>query len=87
MPDKPSYATGSHSWQRLRRICERLGACKATDAGSVAWIDHEKTKIGYEINFNRYFYKYTPPRPLDEIEADLKKIEKEIAEMLAEVTE
>ncbi len=52
-----------------------------------AWIDHSKTKVGYEINFNRYFYKYTPPRPLDEIEADLKKIEKEIADMLAEVTE
>jgi len=52
-----------------------------------AWIDHSKTKIGYEINFNRYFYKYTPPRPLEEIEADLKKIEKEIADMLAEVTE
>ena len=52
-----------------------------------AWVDETKTKIGYEINFNRYFYKYTPPRPLDEIEADLKKIEKEIAEMLAEVTE
>jgi len=52
-----------------------------------AWIDHSKTKIGYEINFNRYFYKYTPPRPLDKIEADLKKIEKEIADMLAEVTE
>ena len=52
-----------------------------------AWVDHSKTKIGYEINFNRYFYKYTPPRPLDEIEADLKQIEGEIAEMLAEVTE
>lgn len=52
-----------------------------------AWIDHTKTKIGYEINFNRYFYKYSPPRPLEEIEADLKKIEKEIADMLAEVTE
>ena len=51
-----------------------------------AWIDHAKTKIGYEINFNRYFYKYTPPRPLEEIEADLKKIEREIANMLAEVT-
>ena len=52
-----------------------------------AWVDESKTKVGYEINFNRYFYQYTPPRPLDEIEADLKKIEKEIAEMLAEVTE
>lgn len=52
-----------------------------------AWVDETKTKIGYEINFNRYFYKYTPPRPLEKIEADLKKIEKEIADMIAEVTE
>lgn len=52
-----------------------------------AWIDHSKTRVGYEINFNRYFYKYTPPRPLEAIEADLKKIEEEIAGMLAEVTE
>jgi type I restriction enzyme M protein len=51
-----------------------------------AWVDESKTKVGYEINFNRYFYKYTPPRPLDEIEADLKTIEQEIAELLAEVT-
>jgi type I restriction enzyme M protein len=50
-----------------------------------AWVDESKTKTGYEINFNRYFYKYTPPRPLQEIEADLKVIEKEIADMLAEV--
>ncbi len=52
-----------------------------------AWIDESKTKIGYEINFNRYFYKYTPPRPLGDIEADLKKIEQDIANMLSEVTE
>ena len=52
-----------------------------------AWVDESKTKVGYEINFNRYFYKYTPPRPLEEIEADLKQIEQEIADMLAEVTE
>ena len=51
-----------------------------------AWVDEAKTKVGYEINFNRYFYKYTPPRPLEGIEADLKAIEQEIAELLAEVT-
>ncbi len=50
-----------------------------------AWVDDSKTKVGYEINFNRYFYKYVPPRPLEEIEADLKKIEQEIADMLSEV--
>ncbi|QDU71073.1 type I restriction-modification system subunit M [Mucisphaera calidilacus] len=52
-----------------------------------AWVDESKTKVGYEINFNRYFYQYAPPRPLDEIETDLKCIEAEIAGMLAEVTE
>jgi type I restriction enzyme M protein len=52
-----------------------------------ARVDRGKTKVGYEINFNRYFYKYTPPRPLEEIETDLKTIEKEIAEMLSGVTE
>ena len=52
-----------------------------------AWVDESKTKVGYELNFNRYFYQYVPPRPLEEIEADLKTIEKEIADMLSEVTE
>jgi type I restriction enzyme M protein len=52
-----------------------------------AWVDHAKTRVGYEINFNRYFYVYTPPRPLEAIEADLKQIEHEIADMLAKVTE
>jgi type I restriction enzyme M protein len=51
-----------------------------------AWVDRAKTKTGYEINFNRYFYKYTPPRSLEEIERDLKAIEDEIAGMLAGVT-
>jgi len=50
-----------------------------------AWVDESKTKVGYEINFNRYFYKYTPPRSLEEIEADLRQIEQEIAAMLSEV--
>jgi type I restriction enzyme M protein len=38
-------------------------------------------------DFNRYFYKYTPPRPLGEIEADIKRVEQEIMELLREVTE
>ncbi|HNR88563.1 MAG TPA: class I SAM-dependent DNA methyltransferase [Spirochaetota bacterium] len=52
-----------------------------------AWIDRSKDKIGYEINFNRHFYKYTPPRPLEEIDADLKKAEEEILRLLQKVTE
>ena len=42
-------------------------------------------KIGYEINFNRYFYKYQPPRQLEEIEADIKVLERDILDMLREV--
>jgi type I restriction enzyme M protein len=47
-----------------------------------AWVDHAKTKVGYEINFNRYFYRYTPPRPLEAIETDLATVEREILELL-----
>jgi type I restriction enzyme M protein len=50
-----------------------------------AWIDHEKTKTGYEIPFTRHFYKYIPPRPLEEIDADLNKLTEEILELLREV--
>lgn len=48
--------------------------------------DRQVGRVGYEINFNRYFYKYEPPRPLHEIEEDIKLLEKEIIEMLGEVT-
>ena len=59
-----------------------------------AWIDTSKTDakdgligiVGYEINFNRYFYVYQPPRALAEIDADLKAVEAEIAALLGEVT-
>jgi type I restriction enzyme M protein len=50
-----------------------------------AWIDDSKTKIGYEIPLNRHFYKYQPPRPLEEIEADIAELEKDIVRMLREV--
>ncbi|MGB3678021.1 MAG: SAM-dependent DNA methyltransferase, partial [Candidatus Microthrix parvicella] len=52
-----------------------------------AWVDHDKTKIGYEIPLTRHFYTYTPPRPLDEIDAEIKQLEAEIQDLLAEVTE
>ncbi|SFM43341.1 type I restriction-modification system subunit M [Nitrosomonas communis] len=47
-----------------------------------AWIDYEKTKIGYEISFNRYFYVFEPPRPLAEIDADLKQCTDRILAMI-----
>ena len=59
-----------------------------------AWIDAERRDpqdgevglVGYEINFNRYFYEYRPPRPLEEIEADIQRVEKEIVAMLQEMS-
>ena len=58
-----------------------------------AWIDANRRDpqdgevglVGYEINFNRYFYEYRPPRPLEEIEADIQQVEKEIVAMLQEM--
>jgi len=50
-----------------------------------AWIDHGKTKVGYEINFTKYFYQYKPLRSLDDIRADILKLEKETDGMIAEV--
>jgi type I restriction enzyme M protein len=59
-----------------------------------AWIDTTKRDerdgrvgiVGYEINFNRSFYRYVPPRPLEEIEADIRAIEADILRQLAEIT-
>jgi type I restriction enzyme M protein len=52
-----------------------------------AWVDDTKTKIGYEIPFTRQFYKYVPPRPLAEIDAEIKASQETILAMLSEVTE
>ena len=52
-----------------------------------AWVDHDKTKLGYEIPLTRHFYKYVPPRPLDEIDTEIKALEEEIQALLREVTE
>ena len=51
-----------------------------------AWIDHEKTKVGYEIPFNRHFYVFQPPRPLSEIDADLKACTDRILTMIGGLT-
>jgi len=52
----------------------------------ICWADGESKRRAYEINFNRYFYTYTPPRPLAEIDADIKRMEEEIVRLLREVT-
>ena len=51
-----------------------------------AWVDLSKTKVGYEIPLTRQFYHYVPPRPLAEIDAEIKSLEDEIQRLLGEVT-
>ena len=52
-----------------------------------AWIDHEKTKVGYEIPFNRHFYVFKPPRELDEIDAELKGVTDRIVKMIGDLSQ
>ena len=51
-----------------------------------AWIDHDRTKVGYEIPFNRHFYVFEPPRPLAAIDADLKACTDRIVKMIADLS-
>ena len=75
--------------ESVQEFFEREVKSHAADA----WIDLTKRDrrdanvglVGYEINFNRYFYRFKPPRPLEETEADIGSIGAEIVEMLREV--
>jgi type I restriction enzyme M protein len=79
-------------------VTERLGSAEFRDLVTEymgaevlpyvpdAWVDQTKTKIGYEIPLTRHFYIYTPPRPLKEIDAEIRELEAEIQELLREVT-
>jgi len=51
-----------------------------------AWIDEEKTKVGYEIPFNRHFYIFKPPRPIREIDAELKGVTDRILTLIGSLT-
>ncbi|MCB0447695.1 MAG: SAM-dependent DNA methyltransferase, partial [Gelidibacter sp.] len=50
-----------------------------------AWVDESKTKIGYEINFTKYFYEYKPLRSLEEIRADILALEEQTDGLIKEV--
>jgi type I restriction enzyme M protein len=66
--------------------CEAYLKAEVLPYRADAWIDHSKIKVGYEIPFNRHFYEYVAPRPLDEIAADITILEQDIMAMLKEVT-
>ena len=77
----------------LREAVEAFFAREVKPHVPDAWIDTTRRDpqdgevglVGYEINFNRYFYEYRPPRPLEEIEADIQKVEREIGTLLREM--
>lgn len=66
----------------VKKQCEQYLKDEVLSHVPDAWIDHSKTKVGYEIPINRYFYVYEPPRPLFEIESDIEKVENDILEIL-----
>jgi hypothetical protein len=67
---------------RKFRMIRSEGDRKVLPHVTDAWIDHTKTKVGYEIPFNRHFYVFTPPRPLEEIDAELKQVTDRILDMI-----
>ncbi len=66
----------------FRKVIDDYMDCEVKPHVPDAWVDYGKTKVGYEIPINRYFYVYKPPRPIDAIEADISKLEGEIANHL-----
>jgi len=69
----------------VKSHCDKYWQAEVLPHVPDAWIDYDKTKVGYEIPLNRHFYVYQPPRPLDVLEAEIKGLESEIMAMLAEV--
>lgn len=70
----------------VQQHCEDYLAREVLPYRDDAWIDHGKTKVGYEIPFNRHFYEYKPPRDLAAIERDIVDLERDIVAMLKEIT-
>lgn len=77
-PDKPN----DRLVDEFRDVIDAYMAREVLPHVGDAWVDYDKTKVGYEIPINRHFYVYKQPRPLDEIEADITALESEIAGLL-----
>jgi len=69
----------------VKKHCENYLAIEVLPHIPDAWIDHSKTKVGYEIPLTRHFYVYQPPRALEEIAGEISQLEKDIMVMLSEV--
>lgn len=77
-PDKPNDALV----EAFRDTIDAYMAREVLPHVPDAWVDYGKTKVGYEIPINRHFYVYKPPRPLPQIEADIRQLEGEISNLL-----
>jgi type I restriction enzyme M protein len=89
-PKQVSYEvdpTGRLETDPYRQIIDDYMAAEVLPYVDDAWVDHTKTKIGYEIPLTRHFYTYTPPRPLEEIDTEIRQLEAEIQAFLDEVTD
>ncbi|WP_374311738.1 N-6 DNA methylase [Dongia sp.] len=90
---EPDTELRDHELVPLKEDWREYVAREVTPFVPDAWVDESHRdprdgdvgRVGYEINFNRYFYRYVPPRPLEEIDAELKALEAQIARLLKEV--
>jgi type I restriction enzyme M protein len=91
---EPDPDLRDHELVPLKEGWSEFFAREVTPFAKDAWVDQdycdsqdrEVGRLGYEINFNRYFYRYSPPRPLAAIDVELKTLETEIAGLLKEIT-
>ena len=87
---EPDTELRDHELVPLKEPWEEYFAREVTPFAPDAWVDRNYRdkgdggvgRVGYEVNFNRYFYRYLPPRPLELIDAELKTLEREIAQLL-----
>jgi len=83
---EPDPALRDHENVPLKEDVDEYFQLEVVPHVSDAWIDHDKTKIGYEIPFNRHFYVFKPPRELDEIDEELKGVTDRLVEMIGELS-
>lgn len=85
VPFEPDSSTRLAS-EPCRRMIDAYMSAEVLPYMPDAWVDYPKTKIGYEIPLTRHFYQYVPPRPLEEIDEEIRALEDEIQELLREVS-